>query len=123
MSQRLVARLTALALVGSLMLFALACGGSDTVPDQQVNDSQAQQTREVNLYQYRFNPSSIEVTQGTTVIFKNRDTEAHNINIPALGVDQSIQPNQEWSYTFSSRGEYAVGNRFSNDMRLDVTVR
>ena len=121
---RHTARFSALILIASLALFALACGGSSsTVPDQPVTEAQPQQSRTIVLYQYRFNPNTISVPAGTTIIFQNRDPESHNLNIPALNIDQNIEPNQEWSYTFSTRGEFAVGNRFSDGMRLDIVVQ
>lgn len=121
---RHTARLSAFALIASLALFALACGGSGSaVPDQPATESQPQQARTVVLYQYRFNPASLSVPAGTTITFQNRDPESHNLNIPALNIDQNIEPNQEWSHTFSTRGEFAVSNRFSDGMRLDITVQ
>ncbi len=124
MLARLVSPLAALALVGSLVLFSLACGGSDPVPEQSVAEAPAQQQEQrVVMYQYRYNPTTVEISQGTTIVFQNRDPESHNINIPALNVDQNIEPNQEWSYTFDVEGEFAVGNRFSDGMKLDVVVK
>ena len=121
---RHTARLSALLLIASLALFALACGGSSaTVPDQPATEAQPQQDRTVVLYQYRFNPNALTVPSGTTIVFQNRDPESHNLNIPALNIDQNIQPNQEWSHTFNTRGEFAVGNRFSDGMRLDIIVQ
>lgn len=124
MSARFSSSLATVALISSLILFSLACGGSDPVPDESVAEAPEaeQQSQRVVMYQYRFNPTSLEVSSGTEVIFQNRDPEPHNINIPALDVDQNIEPNQEWSYTFDTAGEFAVGNRFSDGMRLDVTV-
>ncbi len=123
MFKHLVSRITALGLATSFVLFALACGGSDPVPDEQATETQAQESRTVVMYQYRFNPTSVTVAAGTTITFQNRDPEAHNLNIPALNVDHNVDPNQEWSYTFDTRGEFAVGNRFSDGMKLDVTVQ
>ena len=123
MFKHLVSRIAALGLASSLLLFALACGGSDPVPDEPATETQAQESRTVVMYQYRFNPTSVTVAAGTTITFQNRDPEAHNLNIPALNVDHNVDPNQEWSYTFDTRGEFAVGNRFSDGMKLDVTVQ
>lgn len=118
-------RFTALAIALSFALFAFACGGSgSSVPDEQpTQQAQPQETRTVVMYQYRFNPNSLTIPAGTTVVFQNRDPEAHNVNIPALNVDQNVGPNAEWSHTFSTRGEFAVGNRFSDGMRLDINVQ
>lgn len=123
MIQRLITRTLAVGLVGSLMLFSLACSSSDPVPDEEVAEApEPAEDRPVVLYQYQFQPSSISVAPGTTVVFQNQDPESHNVNIPALDVDQNIEPNDEWSYTFDTEGDFAVGNRFSEGMKLDLTV-
>ena len=123
MLERLTAKLLIVGLIGSLTLFSFACGGSDTVPDETPSaDEPAQEESSVVMYQYRFNPNSLEVRPGTTIVFENRDPESHNISIPALDVDQNIEPNQDWTYTFDTEGEFAVGNRFSDGMKLDLVV-
>lgn len=92
------------------------------MPDEEPTRAQAQESRTVVMYQYRYNPNSLRISSGTTVVFQNRDPEAHNVNIAALNIDENVAPNTEWSYTFSTRGEFAVGNRFSEGMRLDIVV-
>ncbi len=122
MAKRIASRVALVTLVGSLMFFVFACGGSDTVPDDPTGADAAPQDQSVVLYQYRFNPNSLEIESGTTVVFENRDPETHNINIPALDVDTTVEPNEEWSHTFETQGEFAVGNRFSDGMMLDLVV-
>lgn len=124
MMKRLITRVLAIGLVGSLMAFSIACSSSETVPDEQVTDDDLEaQEHSVVLYNHQFHPSSIEVTVGTTLIFENQDPEAHNIDIPALNIDQNVSPNEEWSMTLDTVGEFAVGNRFDEGMQLDLYVR
>ncbi len=123
MVARLASRFVILALLGLMASFAVACSSSETVPDDPVAEAEMEQEeRSVVLYQYRFNPNSLTVRPGTTVTFENRDPEAHNINIPALDIDQNVDPNDEWSHTFDVEGDFAVGNRFSDGMKLDLYV-
>ncbi|WP_164856281.1 cupredoxin domain-containing protein [Lujinxingia sediminis] len=120
---RFAAKAMSIAMLVSLMAFTAACGGGDTVPDDSAaQSSTAPESRSVVLYQFRYNPSSLTVPAGTTVTFKNRDPERHNINIAALNVDQNLDANQEWSYTFNTTGEFAVSNRFNDRMQLTVIV-
>jgi plastocyanin len=116
------ARLVALSFLVCMVAFNVACRRGEPAPDEGITQA-PQETRTVVLYQYRFNPNSLTVPSGTTVTFQNRDTERHNINIPALNVDQSVDPNGEWSYTFNTTGEFAVSNRFQDGMRLNLTVQ
>ena len=123
MLSRFASRLSALTLLVLVASFALACSSSETVPDDPVTEAELEQEeRSVVLYQYRFNPNSMTVRPGTTVTFENRDPEPHNINIPALDIDENVEPNEEWSNTFEMVGDFAVGNRFSDGMQLDLYV-
>lgn len=119
-------------LVGSALMLALtmvACGGSDPKPDptpveNNTNTTPTPQTKTVTLYNYRFNPNSLTVAAGTTVVFKNKDPERHNVNIQSLNVDQMIDPQGSWSYTFGSTGNFSVVNRLaSTPMKLTIIVQ
>jgi len=123
MFKRNVAKAMSVAMLVSLMAFTAACGGGDSVPDDSAaQSSNAPESRSVVLYQYRYNPSTLTIPAGTSVTFKNRDPERHNISIAALNVDQNLDANQEWSYTFDTTGEFAVSNRFSDRMQLTIVV-
>src|SRR5690554_4869393 len=120
---RFAAKAMSVAMLVSLIAFTAACGGGDTVADDSAaQSSNAPESRSVVVYQFRVNPSSLTIPAGTTVTFKNRDPERHNINIAALNVDQNLDANQEWSYTFDTTGEFAVSNRFDDRMQLTVIV-
>ncbi len=124
MSKTLVGRIVTLCVIGSFALTAVACGGKDQVPDSNVQQgSNAPKDRSVVMYQFKFNPNTLTVPAGTTVTFSNKDPEAHNINIPALNVDHSVEPNQSWSHTFTTTGEFAVGNRFTQSMSMTLIVQ
>ena len=123
MMKHLITRVLAIGLVGSLMAFSVACSSSETVPDEEITEGQTQaQDQVIVLYNYRFNPNSVDATVGSTLTFENQDSESHNINIPALDIDENLEPNQEWSVTLDTVGEFAVGNRFSDGMQLDLYV-
>ena len=119
--QRLFVSLVVVVAAGGLCTIA-ACGSPDTVPDEPLTDQAAEDERTIVLYQYRFNPNQLQIEQGTTVVFENRDPETHNINIPALNIDRDIEPEERWTYTFDTEGEFAVSNRESERMRMDLDV-
>ncbi|WP_158542612.1 cupredoxin domain-containing protein [Lujinxingia litoralis] len=123
MFTRFVAKAMSVAVLVSLVAFTVACGGKDNVPDDSgAQTSTAPESRSVVLYQFRYQPSSLTIPAGTTVTFKNRDPERHNISIAALNVDQNLDANQEWSYTFNTTGEFAASNRFNDRMQLTIIV-
>lgn len=115
-------------LVLALITFAMtlvACGKKDKVPDTQpTNNAPAAQTKVVDMFQYRFNPNTLSLSVGDSVTFRNKDPERHNVRIAALNVDQMVDPNQDWTYTFDTKGEFAVDNRLAtNPMSMTIVVQ
>lgn len=106
-------RILALLFIMSAASATIACGGGDTPADESATEPAAQQASMV-LYQYKFNPNTLSVAAGTTVVFENKDPERHNVTIPALNVDQMVDSGQSWEYTFDTTGEFALENRLSN---------
>lgn len=116
-------RKTALALSLVASLFVVACGGSDTPADSTPTQTAPQEQR-VTMQGYQFNPNTVSIAAGTTVVFENKDPERHNVTISALGIDQMVDPGQSWSYTFTTTGEFAVQNRLAtNGMAATITVQ
>lgn len=106
-------RILALLIVFSAASATIACGGSDAPADGAATEPVAEQASMV-LYQYKFNPNTLSISAGTTVVFENKDAERHNVTIPALNVDQMVDSGQSWEYTFNTTGEFALENRLSN---------
>ena len=122
MFDRTIVVVAAVALLAPFALSTLACGGGpDTVPDQPATEAE-HQSYTIVLYQNRFEPNSLEVESGSEVVFENRDPDAHNINIPALDIDTNLDPNESYTHTFETQGDFAVGNRFRDGMKLDLIV-
>lgn len=115
-----------LALVFSALAFTTACKKKQQeMPDEPVTETAAPapQKKEVALYQYRFNPNTLTIPVGTTVVFKNKDPERHNVRIAALNIDQMIDSGQSWKYKFATKGEFAVDNRLAtNPMSMTIVV-
>lgn len=118
-----LSKMMILALVCCAMALT-ACKKKQEVPDEPVDTSTpAPQAKEVMLYQYRFNPNTLSVPVGTTVSFKNKDPERHNVRIAALNIDQMVEAGESWSHTFDTKGEFAVDNRLAtNPMSMTIVV-
>ncbi len=116
-------RKIAILLVLVTLSFTVACGGGDTPADTTPTET-APAEQSMVIYQYRFNPNTLTVPAGTTVVFENKDPERHNVTIAALNVDQMIEPNSTWSYTFATTGEFAIENRLAtNPMTATINVQ
>jgi plastocyanin len=115
-------------LLAAFLTFGLvACGGGEEAKKDEdsmaTEEAPQAQTKEVTLYQYRFNPNSLTVPAGTTIKFTNKDPDRHNINIPQLNIDQALAAGETYEHTFDTTGEFAVGNRFKATMKMTVTVQ
>jgi plastocyanin len=116
--------------------FAAAClllgftlvGCAQTSPQTKGESTQNAATQEdeqkvVILYGGRFNPDEISVDKGTSIVFKNKDREKHNVKIAALDVDQDIAAGDEWTHTFETVGEFAVENAIAQQaMKMTIVV-
>ena len=115
-------QLTLLMIIGLSFSMAVGCGSEkkDTKPVEEA----AAATATVKLSGYKFNPTTLSIAVGTIVTFKNKDPEVHNVRIPALNIDENIEPGASWTYTFSTAGEFAVDNRMTeNPMKATITVQ
>ncbi len=85
----------------------------------------------VHLTQKRFEPRSIEVEAGTTVVFENVDDEGHwpaSDNHPthevysAFDPERPIQPNTEWSFTFDKPGKWEYHDHMNPYLMGEISV-
>lgn len=123
-------RIPALIALTMIMSVALmACNKNKNQPVDQpyqepINTAPAAMTKSVMLYKHTFNPNSLSIPVGSTVVFTNKDPDQHNVNIKQLNVDQIIQKNGSFSYTFNSPGTFTVTNRLSNSpMKATIIVQ
>lgn len=121
-------KLCALTLLAAVAFGATACGGSkkqEKAPAEETTETaQENDTKKVVLYNYRFNPNQLTITKGTAVTFENKDPDKHNVNIPALNIDENLESGKTFTRTFNTTGSFAVSNRFASTpmkMTLEVT--
>jgi plastocyanin len=113
-------------LAAFLTLGLAACGGGEEAQkdeeDVVAEEAPQAQTKEVVLYDYRFNPNTLTVPVGTTIKFTNKDPDRHNVNIPQLNIDKALAAGETFEHTFDTTGEFAVGNRFRSGMKMTLNV-
>lgn len=68
----------------------------------------AQATAHVSITSSGFNPSTLNVTPGTTVVWTNNDTEEHRIDEISNHIFRSddLEPGETFSYEFSTPGTF-----------------
>jgi plastocyanin len=122
----------ALSMLATLAFALSACGpsqpaGGNTVPDQtpvETNTAPAGVKKTIMLYNYKFNPNTLSVPAGSTIVFKNKDPEQHNVNIAALNIDRMLNSNESFEVSFPNPGTYEVINRLANTpMKFTLNVQ
>ena len=75
----------------------------------------------------KFSPDSLTIKSGDTVVFTNKDSMKHNINIVTPSgdsEDKGIQaPGEDLKTTLTAAGEYQVRCKIHPKMKMTITVQ
>jgi amicyanin len=85
----------------------------------------AQQTINVEIMGYAYQPATLTISAGDTVTWTNHDTAPHNVVVtdgPEKFTSPNLQKGQTYSYTFSKSGTYSYYCSIHPDMKASVTV-
>lgn len=80
------------------------------------------------MYNSSYNPQTMTISQGTTVIWKNQDSYDHTITSGTPGHPTglfdsgNITPHGEYSYTFDSIGTYDYYCKFYLDKMTGTVI-
>lgn len=100
------------------LLLALAAGswpGSGLI---------ASQVHAVVIESMAFNPATLTVEQGDTVVWINRDLFVHNATAEdGAFCSGDLKPGQSWSYRADRKGEFAYICTLHPTMRATLSVR
>lgn len=78
----------------------------------------------VAIENMRFVPETLEVRQGDTVVWVNRDPFPHTATAEGKGFDsRSIAPERSWKYVARRRGDFPYLCTLHTTMRGKLTVR
>jgi len=104
----------ACALMAILMVVPAACssGGSSTTPN------------EVDMHNLQFSPTSLTVSVGTTVTWKNTDNVQHSVTSDSGLFDSGLfNPGGSYTHTFSTAGTYPYHCTIHAGMTGTITVQ
>jgi len=81
-------------------------------------------TKTVSIYGYGFNPKSVTVTEGDTVVWVNRDNENHQV-LADKGqfVSAILKPKATYSFTFRAAGTYTYSDELHPKLKGTVIVK
>jgi plastocyanin len=82
------------------------------------------QTHTVTIEMMRFQPETLTVARGDTVVWVNKDLVPHTATSKAAGFDsQVIQAEQSWTFTVRKRGDFAYLCTFHPTMTAMLRVK
>ncbi len=82
------------------------------------------QTHTVTIEGMRFQPESLTIARGDTVVWVNNDLVPHTATSEAGSFDsQIIQPEKSWTFTASKKGEFAYTCTFHPTMKGMLQVK
>ena len=81
-------------------------------------------TRTVDIRRAGFEPATVTITAGDTVIWRNRDTVNHQVSSDTGAfVSPILRPNQTYSFTFANPGTYRYRDALEPAERGTIIVR
>ncbi|GGU19868.1 cupredoxin domain-containing protein [Lentzea flava] len=99
--------------------------GVDLAAQQGEAAPAAQQSTSVEIMGYAFQPATLTINAGDTVVWTNHDTAPHNVvvtNGPEKFTSPTLQQGQTYTYTFTKPGTYSYYCSIHPDMKASVTV-
>ena len=108
-----------------LLVFAPACGGSMNSGTTTTTTATPEPvTVTIDILGNRFDPQELTVPAGSTVIFHNTTGAQHGIACDNV-FDATVDPGQDYPYTFDAAGSFHVGtttHAAGVDLFVDITV-
>ena len=79
----------------------------------------------VSIKNFSFNPGTLVVKTGTTIVWTNNDSMAHTVTSDAGGAFDSgnLAPGQSFSHTFSDVGSFAYHCAIHPNMKAEIIVQ
>ena len=81
-------------------------------------------THAVTIEGMRFEPQTLTVSSGDTIVWVNKDLVPHTATSKAGGFDsKTIQADESWTYTAGTKGEFAYICAFHPAMKATLRVQ
>jgi|GEM_PF-888300 len=111
-------------IVTVLVCLSAAAGLSLAAADQMANATSSPAPYVVHIKNFAFNPASLTVPVGATVVFKNEDSVAHTATAPGKnGFDSgNLDGGAEFKYVFSKAGKFDYVCNYHPTMKASIIV-
>jgi len=89
--------------------------------DSQGMTQMAGETQQVSIQNFAFNPATLNVDPGTTVVWTNNDQVPHNV-VGDSFTSPTLNPGDTFSYTFNDEGTFSYKCTFHPQMTGTIIV-
>ncbi len=97
-----------------VVLAALACAAADVA---------ASTTHRITIEGMRFNPASLTVVRGDTIVWVNKDLVAHTATAAGVFDSHAIAPDASWTYVANTPGRHVYLCTFHPTMKATLIVK
>ncbi|NTW22443.1 copper-binding protein [Candidatus Falkowbacteria bacterium] len=106
------------------LVLATGCGSaaSKTTPGKPAGQNQSPTTRTIDITNFAFQPATITINAGDTIVWTNRDSVSHNIKGQGLS-SPTMPANGIHKQLFSKSGSYDYACGLHPDMKGKVIVQ
>jgi plastocyanin len=76
----------------------------------------------VDIIDFGFSPQNIEVAQGGSVTWTNKEATQHSVTCDECGFDEVLDENGSFSFTFNQTGTFNYLDRLNTGPKLSGTI-
>lgn len=76
----------------------------------------------VGIYDFYFDPASLTISPGTTVVWQNLGEVTHTVSITGVVNSGEIAPGDIFTYAFDQKGSFAYQSSLQPEMQASITV-
>jgi len=112
-------------LVPALLLTALlaGCSGSTSSSGNPSTNPAGDQNAMIDVKDFNFNPTTVNVAKGSSVMWMNEGQATHTVTFDAGGVDSgNIAAGSSYSHTFNDAGTFTYHCKIHSSMTGKVVV-
>jgi len=104
--------------IACLLVLQFGCGGGE----KKSAGASEQGVKEVIIKDFGFNPDTIEINKGETIIWRNKDSMAHNLTGKAFS-SGNVPKGGDYKHIFNEAGTFEYTCAYFPDMKGKVVVK
>jgi len=103
-----------------------SAGSETTNPNPPTGNSNSPKTVTIEISNFAFNPASVTINKGDSVVWLNKDTMAHTVTSDSGSSELGSSPitsGQTYTHTFDTTGSFNYHCSIHTSMKATITVK